>query len=82
MPGRLRSATVDDLDLVTESFSAFAGDADEQAGRSRDATAHDVPGPAEMLRRTRAGGLPTSSKIYTALGYQPVADMANHAISR
>ena len=149
VPGGLRAAGEDDMELVTEWFGAFMGDADEQAGRPRGASAHDVPDRAEMLRRLRAGGLwfwvteagepvhltgvsppsfgvarvgpvytppaqrgrgwasnavagisrrvqaggarvclftdqanPTSNKIYTALGYQPVADMANLVITR
>jgi FR47-like protein len=148
-PGGLQAATEDDVDLVTEWFGAFMGDADEQAGRLRGASAHDVPDRAEMLRRLGAGWLwfwvsqagervhltgasppafgvarvgpvytppaerghgwasnavaeisrriqaegarvclftdqanPTSNKIYAALGYQPVADMANLVIAR
>jgi hypothetical protein len=149
VPGRLRAATVGDVDLVMEWFGAFMGDADEQAGRPRGASAHEVPDRAEMLGRLRAGWLwfwvnqagervhltgvsppsfgvarvgpvytppaqrgrgwasnavaeisrriqaegarvclftdqanPTSTKIYAALGYQPVADMANLVIIR
>jgi len=149
VPGGLQAATEDDVDLVMEWFGAFMGDADEQAGRPRGASAHDVPGREEMLRRLRTGSLwfwispagepvhltgvsppafgvarlgpvytppaqrgrgwasnavagisrriqaqgtrvclftdqanPTSNKIYTALGYQPVADMANLVIAR
>jgi len=149
VPGGLQAATEDDVELVTEWFGAFMGDADEQAGRPRGASAHDVPDRAEMLRRLRAGRLwfwvnqagervhltganppsfgvarvgpvytpaaqrgrgwasnavaeisrriqaggsrvclftdqanPTSNKIYAALGYQPVADMANLVIAR
>ena len=149
VPGGLQAATEDDVDLVMEWFGAFMGDADEQAGRPRGASAHEVPDRAEMLRRLRAGGLwfwvtragervhltgvsppsfgvarvgpvytppaqrgrgwasnavaeisrriqaqgarvclftdqanPTSNKIYAALGYQPVADMANLVITR
>jgi FR47-like protein len=149
VPGGLQAATEDDVDLVTEWFGAFMGDADEQAGRLRGASAHDVPDRAEMLRRLGAGWLwfwvsqagervhltgasppafgvarvgpvytppaergrgwasnavaeisrriqaegarvclftdqanPTSNKIYAALGYQPVADMANLVIAR
>jgi len=149
VPGGLRAAAEDDVDLVLEWFGAFMGDADEQAGRPRGASAHEVPGRAEMLRRIRAGSLwfwvsqagervhltgvsppafgvarvgpvytppaqrgrgwasnavagisrrvqaggarvclftdqanPTSNKIYTALGYHPVADMANLVITR
>jgi hypothetical protein len=149
VPGGLQAATEDDVDLVMEWFGAFMGDADEQAGRPRGASAHDVPGRVEMLRRLRTGSLwfwiseageqvhltgvsppafgvarvgpvytppaqrgcgwasnavaeisrriqaqgarvclftdqanPTSNKIYTALGYQPVVNMANLVIAR
>lgn len=149
VPGRLEVATEDDLELVTEWFGAFMGDADEQAGRPRGASAHKVPdrtelrgrlragrlwfwvddtgqrvhltgahppsfgvarvGPvytppaqrgcgwasnavAEVSRRIRADGArvclftdqanPTSNKIYAALGYRPVVDMANLVIIR
>jgi hypothetical protein len=149
VPGGMESATEDDVELVTQWFGAFMGDADEQARRPRGASAHEVPDRAEMLHRLRAGGLwfwveptgervhltgvsppffgvarvgpvytppaqrgrglasnavaeisrrlqaesarvclftdqanPTSNKIYAALGYQPVADMANLVILR
>jgi hypothetical protein len=149
VPGGLRAAAEADVDLGMEWFGAFMGDADEQAGRPRGASAHEVPDPAEMLRRIRTGSLwfwvspagervhltgisppafgvarvgpvytppaqrgrgwasnavasisrrihaggtrvclftdqanPTSNKIYTALGYHPVADMANLVITR
>lgn len=149
VPGRLEAATEDDLELVAAWFAAFMGDADEQAGRERGSSAHDVPDPAELLRRIRAGGVwfwvddseervhltaanppafgvarvgpvytppaqrgrgwasnavaevsrriqtqgaraclftdqanPTSNRIYAALGYRPVVDMANLAIIR
>jgi GNAT superfamily N-acetyltransferase len=149
VPGGLRAATEDDVDLVMAWSGAFLGDADEQAGRPRGASAHEVPDRAEMLRRLRIGSLwfwvnqagepvhltgvsppafgvarvgpvytppaqrgrgwasnavaeisrriqaggarvclftdqanPASNKIYTALGYQPVADMANLVITR
>ncbi|MDQ7909757.1 GNAT family N-acetyltransferase [Phytohabitans sp. ZYX-F-186] len=147
VPGGLVAATEDDLDLVTEWFAAFVGDADEQAGRPRGASAHEMPDRGEMLHRVRSGRLwfwvdatgqrvhltganppsfgvarvgpvytppahrgrgwasntvaevsrriqaegaraclftdqanPTSNKIYTALGYRPVVDMANLVI--
>ncbi|MGC4773703.1 GNAT family N-acetyltransferase, partial [Micromonospora sp. DT44] len=137
-------AVEDDVELVMKWFGAFVGDADEQAGRRRGASAHEVPDRAELLRRLRAGQLwfwvdgtgdrvhltganppsfgvarigpvytppaqrgrgwasnavaevsrriqadgarvclytdqanPTSNKIYAALGYRPVVDMAN-----
>jgi hypothetical protein len=149
VPGHLAVATEDDLDLATEWFDAFMGDADEQAGRPRGASAHEAPDRAEILRRIqggrvwfwvddtgrrvhltaanppsfgvarvgpvytppaqrgrgwasnavaevsrliRAGGArvclftdqanPTSNRIYTALGYRPVVDMANLVIVR
>lgn len=149
VPGGLRAATGDDVDLVMEWFGAFMGDADEQADRPRGTSAHEVPDRAEILRRLRGGRLwlwineagervhltgvsppsfgvarvgpvytppaqrghgwasnavaeisrriqaegarvclftdqanPTSNKIYAALGYQPVADMANLVITR
>ncbi len=47
---------------------------------------------AELSRRVQAGGSrlclytdlanPTANRIYTAIGYRPVVDMANHAIVR
>jgi GNAT superfamily N-acetyltransferase len=147
VPGQLVSGTEDDLELAIEWFAAFTGDAEEQAGRPRGGTVHEVPDRAEMRHRIRAGGLwfwvdgtgqrvhmtavnppsfgvarvgpvytppsqrgrgwasnavaevsrriqdqgarvclftdqanPTSNKIYTALGYRPVVDMANLTI--
>ncbi|MGR6318321.1 GNAT family N-acetyltransferase [Micromonospora soli] len=149
VPGRLVAATEDDVALATRWFDAFMGDADEQAGRPRGASAHEVPDRADMLRRIRAGQLwfwvdeagqrvhltganppsfgvarvgpvytppaqrgrgwasnavaevsrriqdegarvclftdqanPTSNRIYAALGYRPVVDMANLVIVR
>ncbi len=55
VPGHLRPATEDDLDLATAWFDAFMADADEQAGRPRGATTHEVPGPDDMRRRVSAG---------------------------
>ena len=57
VPGSLVAATEDDVNLVAEWFTAFMGDADEQAGRPRGASAHDVPDRPDLLRRIRAGGL-------------------------
>jgi GNAT superfamily N-acetyltransferase len=149
VPGRLVPATEDDLDLVAKWLDAFIGDADEQAGRPRGASAHEVPDEAELRRQLRAGWLwfwvdetgqpvhltgtkppafgvarvgpvytppaqrgrgwasnavaevsrriraegarvclftdqanPTSNKIYAALGFRPVVDMANVVIVR
>ncbi|HEX7745428.1 MAG TPA: GNAT family N-acetyltransferase [Micromonosporaceae bacterium] len=149
VPGGLVVATEDDVELAMEWFAAFMGDADDQAGRPRGASAHDLPDRAELLQRLRAGRLwfwvdetgervhltgvnppsfgvarvgpvytppaqrgrgwasnavaevsrriqaqgtrvclftdqanPTSNKIYAALGYRPVVDMANVVIAR
>ena len=149
VPGGLVAATEDDVELVTEWFAAFMGDADEQAGRPRGASAHEAPDRAELLRRSAPDGCgsgstrpgepvhltganppsfgvarvgpvytppaqrgrgwasnavaevsrriqaegarvclftdqanPTSNKIYAALGYRPVVDMANLVIVR
>jgi GNAT superfamily N-acetyltransferase len=149
VPGGLVTATEDDLDLATEWFAAFTDDADQQAGRARGATAHEVADRSDLLRRIGAGLLwfwidgtgrrvhmtganpptfgvarvgpvytppsqrgrgwasnavaevsrmiraqgsraclftdqanPTSNKIYAALGYRPVVDMANLVIVR
>jgi hypothetical protein len=149
VPGRLEAATEDDVELATAWITAFGGDADEQAGRPRGASAHEVPGRAEVLRRVRSGQLwfwvsktgervhltcvrppsfgvagvgpvytppaqrgrgwassavaevsrrvqaqgaraclftdqanPVSNKVYAALGYRPVCDMANLVIAR
>ncbi|MEU8004287.1 GNAT family N-acetyltransferase [Catellatospora sp. NPDC049111] len=57
VPGRLAPAREDDLDLVAEWFEAFMGDADEQAGRARGASAHEAPERHELLRRLRDGDL-------------------------
>jgi hypothetical protein len=148
VPGRLVAATEQDLDLALEWFSAFADDADEQAGRPPGTLARESPdrdavlrrirnrevwlwlddaaqrvhltavspaafgvariGPvytppahrghgwassavAEVSRRVLSDGAraclytdqanPTSNKIYAALGYRPVVDMANLVIT-
>ncbi|WP_444947839.1 GNAT family N-acetyltransferase [Micromonospora ureilytica] len=57
VPGGLVAASEDDVGLVTEWSIAFVGDADEQAGRPRGTSAHEVPDHAEMLRRLHAGRL-------------------------
>jgi predicted GNAT family acetyltransferase len=149
VPGGLRIATEADVEIVTQWFTAFMGDADDQAGRPRGSSAHDVPERPEMLQWLRDGGLwfwvdpggkpvhltgahppafgvarigpvytpptergrgwasnavaevsrrlradgarvclftdqanPTSNKIYAALGYRPVVDMANLVVVR
>lgn len=147
VPGGLQQATEHDVDLAMDWYGAFMGDADEQAGRPRGTSAHEVPEREEMLRKlaskriwfwvdesgqpvhltaanppsfgvARVGPVytprqqrgrgrasnavaevsrrilaegaraclftdqanPTSNKIYAALGYRPVVDMANLVI--
>jgi len=55
--GRLRAATADDVDLALAWFEAFMADADEQAGRARGSSPHEVPSAEEMLQRIEAGRL-------------------------
>jgi len=55
VPGHLRPATHDELDLVLAWYDAFMADADEQAGRSPGASPHEVPTPDEMHRRIDDG---------------------------
>ena len=57
VPGELREATDDDVDLATEWLADFLGDADEQAGRPRRSSADDMPDRDGMLRRIRSGQL-------------------------
>ena len=147
--GRLVPATDADVELVMQWLTAFMGDADEQAGRARGASAHEVPERAAIVRRLQSGEMsfwvddagrpvhltalsapafgvvrvgpvytppdqrgrgwaanavaevsrraqvagarvclftdqanPTSNKLYAALGYRPVVDMANLLITR
>lgn len=148
VPGRLVAATQAHADLALEWLTAFMGDADEQAGRPRGSSPHELGhetvarrleagelwfwvdaagrpvhltavnppsfgvarvGPvytprehrghgwaanavAEVSRRVQAQGVrvclftdqanPTSNKLYAALGYRPVVDMANLLITR
>lgn len=149
VPGELVAVTEEYVDLAVEWFAAFADDADEQAGRRRGSSAHEVPDRSALLRRIRGHELwfwvdrtgqpvhltgvnppsfgvarigpvytppaqrghgwasnavaevsrrvtaqgaraclytdqanPTSNKIYAALGYRPVVDMANLLIDR
>lgn len=148
VPGRLRLATPDDLDLVLCWYLAFEGDAAEQAGRAGEHPMLEAPGAATLLPRIERGrvwlwedehgvpvhltatnppaygvvrvgpvytprerrgrgyasaavaevsqrlldsGLrvclfsdqanPTSNRVYEALGYRPVVDMANLVVS-
>lgn len=57
VPGRLEAAGVNDVELVMKWFDAFAGDADEQAGRPRGTSMHEIPGRGELLGRLRTGRL-------------------------
>ncbi|MEV6518487.1 GNAT family N-acetyltransferase [Micromonospora chalcea] len=55
VPGALRAAGPDEVDLVAAWFGAFTADADEQAGRPPGTSAHETPDRAELLRRIRDG---------------------------
>ncbi|MFI7214077.1 GNAT family N-acetyltransferase [Micromonospora maritima] len=55
VPGALRVAGEDDVDLVAAWFGAFMADADEQAGRARGVSAHETPDRDELLRRIGTG---------------------------
>jgi len=144
VPGRLRLATVADVELVRAWFALFMEDADEQSGRPRGSSAALTPTADDLLRRIQRGSIwlwvdatgrpvhltganppaygvarigpvftpvehrgrglasaavwevaarlrdagnrvclftdqanPTSNRIYQALGFRPVVDMAN-----
>jgi predicted GNAT family acetyltransferase len=55
VPGRLRRATADDLQLVRAWFAAFLADADEQAGRPAGSMRDGIPEDEATLRRIDAG---------------------------
>lgn len=57
VPGKLVAATEADLDLAIEWLTAFAQDADEQAGRPRSASPDKIPNREEVRRRIRDRGL-------------------------
>jgi GNAT superfamily N-acetyltransferase len=54
-PGTLVTGTEDDVELAMVWYGAFMADADEQAGRPRGASAHEVPDRESLLRRLRDG---------------------------
>ena len=55
VPGRLREATLDDLDLTREWIDRFLHDADEQAGRVPDAHGHESIEPEHLRRHIERG---------------------------
>ncbi|MGV1009093.1 MAG: GNAT family N-acetyltransferase [Dermatophilaceae bacterium] len=55
VPGTLRTASAEHLELALAWFEAFSADADEQAGRPRGVSAHPVPDREGMLRAIAAG---------------------------
>src|SRR3954447_22648107 len=57
VPGSLRQATYDDVDLATEWFGAFMADADEQAGRTRGSSPHEATDEASVRKRIDRGAL-------------------------
>lgn len=56
VPGELRPVRPEELALVREWLELFMADADEQAGRPRGASPHQVPPADELARRVAAGG--------------------------
>lgn len=57
VPGGLVAATEGDVDLVTQWMAALKGDAEEQAGRPRGTSEHEVPDLSKIRRSIEAGGL-------------------------
>jgi GNAT superfamily N-acetyltransferase len=55
VPGRLRVATSDDLDLAKDWVDRFMHDADEQAGRDPDAAGREEIEPEDLRRRIEQG---------------------------
>ncbi len=55
VPGRLREATVDDLDLAKEWVDRFMYDADLQAGRDPDAHGREEIAPEDLRKRIEQG---------------------------
>jgi GNAT superfamily N-acetyltransferase len=53
--GRLRPATLDELEVVLGWYDAFMVDADEQAGREPGESPHESPTPEAMTRRIEGG---------------------------
>lgn len=79
--GGLRIATEADVDLVTQWFTAFMGDADDQAGRPRGSSAHDVPERSEMMQWLRDGGLwfwvdPSGKPVHLTGAHPPAFGVA------
>jgi predicted GNAT family acetyltransferase len=55
VPGRLRAAVRDDLDLAVAWVDRFMADADEQAGREPDAHGREALPPEDLLARIDRG---------------------------
>ena len=55
VPGRLRPATLDDLDLAVDWVGRFMHDADVQAGRDPAAHGREVIEPDDLARRIEGG---------------------------
>ena len=55
VPGSLRTATLDDLDLAKEWVDRFMHDADVQAGRDPDAHGREEIAPEDLLRKIEQG---------------------------
>jgi len=55
VPGSLRPARADELEVVARWYDAFMVDADEQAGREPGASPHEAPTGEELTRRIDSG---------------------------
>lgn len=55
VPGGLRLATVDDLDLAQHWINRFMHDADEQAGRDPDEAGREAIAPEDLRKRVEQG---------------------------
>ena len=55
VPGEVRRARRDEVELVLSWLDLFMADADEMAGRPRGANPHETPSPDDLARRIDAG---------------------------
>ncbi|MGI8521976.1 MAG: GNAT family N-acetyltransferase [Nocardioides sp.] len=77
VPGRLRTARIEELGLVTRWYDAFMRDADEQAGRQPGASPHETPGPDDLVHRIETGRI----RVWEAPGGEVVSLTAASAPS-
>jgi RimJ/RimL family protein N-acetyltransferase len=75
VPGELRPATEDDLDVVAAHLTGFQRDAERQAGRDPGDRAYDDLDPETALRRIRQGGF-----WLWVTGDGPVSSVGSHDV--